>query len=390
MSPRFWFTTLLLAVAFASSAPAAAQPLISSPVNGTRGIDSGAALTLAWTSVPKAEAYTVEMSENSSFSPLMPLANAQVKAIPGALGQTYTVAFSDETTLNPGRTYHWRVTATTEGGSTTSSQAATFSTVADPFAAIADHGFSLTRAEDGVNKDKPAAVGFIREGGPAPSQQVFAEFLFGWEGPETFVPRTGPLSIGPALSYAGKMSSAKNNEDTLAKLAGGIIADIGFDRHSLYQTLDLTYEGDQQFDDAEFTFDYLLTYSGPLIGRFLPIAATAPAQVLVRPYFLAVVADKEAVSGDRKTRVGTQLDLKLRLNVISRALGISQTLVSVTDRYLWLEGYNRERANYLTAALDFSIAKGLSLGYLYKHGHDAPAFKGVTRQALTIGVGFGS
>ena len=28
--------------------------------------------------------------------------------------------------------------------------------------------------------------------------------------------------------------------------------------------------------------------------------------------------------------------------------------------------------------------------YLYEHGHDAPAFKGVTRQALTIGVGFGS
>ena len=57
---------------------------------------------------------------------------------------------------------------------------------------------------------------------------------------------------------------------------------------------------------------------------------------------------------------------------------------------LWLDGYNRERANYVTAALHFSIAKGLSLGYLYKHGHDAPAFKGVTRQALTIGVGFGS
>ena len=186
------------------------------------------------------------------------------------------------------------------------------------------------------------------------------------------------------------MSSDRNNEDTLAKLAGGVIADIGFARHSLYQTVDLSYEGDQQFDDAEFTFDYLLTYSGPLIGRFLPIAATAPAQILVRPYFLAVVADKEAVSGDRKARVGTQLDLKLRLNFISRTLGISQTLVSVSDRYLWLTGYNRERANYLTAALDFSIARGLSLGYLYKHGHDAPAFKGVTRQALTIGVGFGS
>ena len=153
MRPRFWFASLLLAAALAWSAPAAAQPLISSPVSGTRGIDSGGALTLTWTSVPRAEMYTVEMSENGSFMPLMSLANAQVKAVPNTLSQSYTVAFSDETTLSPGRTYHWRVTATVEGGSTTTSQAATFSTVADPFAAIADHGFSLTRAEDGVNNN---------------------------------------------------------------------------------------------------------------------------------------------------------------------------------------------------------------------------------------------
>ena len=188
MSPRFWFPSLLLAAALAWSEPAGGQPLISSPVSGTRGIDSGAALTLAWTSVPKAETYTVEMSENASFMPLLSLANAQVKAVPGSLGQSYTVVFSDETKLNPGRTYHWRVTATIEGGSTTTSQAATFSTVADPFAAIADHGLSLTRAEDGVNKDKPAAVGFIREGGPAPSQQVFAEFSSGGRDPKRSYP----------------------------------------------------------------------------------------------------------------------------------------------------------------------------------------------------------
>ena len=392
---RFSWTVFLTSL-LAAVTSASAQPLISSPVTGTRGLDSEAALTLAWTTVPNATSYTVELSDNKGLMPLLPLENAQVKAVPGALGQIYVVAFTDATTLEAGRTYYWRVVAAVDGGVTLASSVATFSTVADPFAVLASHGFSLTRAEDGVDKDKPAAFGFIRQGGVAPSQQVFAEFLVGWAGPEWFLPRTGPFSLSPSVGFAGKMSSDRANEDTLAKVLGGVIADLSFgDRvvHSFYQTLNLAYEGNQAFDEANLTVDYLVTYSGPAIGRFLPRSAAAPAQLLVRPYLLAVIVDKEdedpAAPDEGQTRIGPQVDLKLRLNAVSRALGISQTLLSLTDRYWLLAGYSRDAANYLTVSLDFTIAKGLSIGYAYKHGHDAPAFKGVTRQALTIGIGFG-
>jgi len=397
MRPRTsisWTAFLIALVAAVSSA--SAQPLISSPVTGTRGLDPEAALTLAWTTVPNATSYTVELSENMAFMPPLPLQNAQVKAVSSALGQTYVVAFTDGTTLEPGRTYYWRVVTAVEGGGTLTSSVATFSTVADPFAALASHGVSLTRVEDGVDKDKPAAIGFIRQGGAAPSQQVFAEFLVGWAGPERFLPRTGPFSLAPSVGFAGKMSSDKENEDTLAKVAGGVITDLSFGDtviHSVYQTFDIAYEGNQAFDEANLTFNYLVTYSGPVIGRFLPRSAAVPAQILVRPYLLAVVVDKEDERSEApengQTRVGPQFDVKLRLNVISRALGISQTLLSLTDRYIWLDGYHRDTANYFTASLDFTIAKGLTIGYAYKHGYDAPAFKGVTRQALTIGIGFG-
>ena len=45
--------------------------------------------------------------------------------------------------------------------------------------------------------------------------------------------------------------------------------------------------------------------------------------------------------------------------------------------------------NYLTASLDFQIARGFSVGYAFKRGEDAPTFLGVNRMALTIGIGFG-
>src|SRR5581483_3097921 len=95
--------SLLLALALATlSWPAAAQPpLISSPASGTLGLDPEAALSLAWTTVPNATSYRVELSEHPSFQPLLPLKDAQVPAQPGRLGQSYLVQFTDDTTLQP-------------------------------------------------------------------------------------------------------------------------------------------------------------------------------------------------------------------------------------------------------------------------------------------------
>jgi len=373
----------------------AQAPLISSPSSGTLGLDPEAALTLAWTTVQGATSYLVELSDREPFQPL-PLKDARVPAQAGALGQAYRVQFADETTLQAGHKYYWRVSATVNGTLSTSA-VATFTTASDPFGALARHHLSLTRAEDGVDKDKPATIAFIRQGGSAPTDQLRAEFLLGWNGRQRAVPQQGSFFITPAAFFAGKMSSDKEAEDTLAKIGGGIALDwssketttegkrVGPTR-SLFQTVDVAYEGDQAFGGANLMMDYLLTFSGSGVGRFYPGAASAPAQLLVRPYLLVAIVKGD----DVQTRVGPQLDVKVRHNVVARALGISGALLSVTDRWYSLSGYTRDDANYFTASMDFKVAKGFSVGYAYNRGNDAPAFKGVNRMAITAGLGFGS
>ena len=384
-----WLVVMILA------APGAAQPttqpgapLISSPVSGTRGVDPDKPLMLAWTTVPDATAYLVELSEDDTFTKVLPLKDARVAAQPGQLGQTYLVQFADETAIAPGKTYYWRVTASVSGG--VRSAVATFTTAGDPFKWLADHNLSLTRADDGVDKDKPATVGFIRQGGTAPSEEFAAEFLLGWEGTPKPV---GSLFLSPSIDFAGKMSSDRDAEDTLAKIRGGVLVDWSFGQtpvRSLYQTLDIGYEGDQAFDNSSVLIEYLLTYSGPGVGRYYPGAATQPVQLLIRPYLLAGLGKNQGGdSSDWLRRVGPQLDVKLRLNLLARALGISGALLAFTDRWYVLSGYERDTANYFTVSMDLMVAKGFAFGYSYKRGYDAPLFRGVNRMALTVGLGFG-
>jgi hypothetical protein len=380
----------LAAPGAAQPATQSAAPLISSPVSGTRGVDSDTPLTLAWTTVANATSYLVELSETDAFTTLLPLKDARVAAQPGQLGQIYLVQFADDTAIVPGKTYYWRVTASVGGGDVRSA-VAMFTTAGDPFKWLTDHHFSLTRADDGVDKDKPATVGFIRQGGAAPSEQVAAEFLLGWEGNSKPV---GSLFLSPSFDFAGKMSSNKEAEDTLAKIRGGVLIDWSFGQtptRSLYQTLDVGYEGDQAFDNSSLQIQYLLTYSGPGIGRYFPGSPAQPLQLLVRPYLLAAFGkDQDDEPSEWLRRVGPQLDVKLRLNFLARALGISGTLVALTDRWYALSGYERDAANYFTVSVDLMVAKGFAFGYTYKRGYDAPTFTGVNRMALTIGLGFGS
>ncbi len=384
---------VFLVLLVTTAGPVTAQPLVSSPANGTVGLDPAVALTLAWTTVPNASEYVVELSESQSFLPLLPLKDAFMPAQAGHLGQTYLVQFTDDTVLQAGRTYYWRVTAVVTGARVTSATA-TFTTASDPFGWLAHHKFALTRSEDGVDKDKPATVGFIRQGGDKVSQQVVAEFLLAWQGRATFIPRDGSFALSPSFAFAGKMSSDRAAHDTLARVAGGVIADWSFGQtptRSLYQTLNVTYEGDQAFDQAKVLLDYLLTYSGPGVGRFYPASAAAPVQILFRPYLLAAFGKQTAAAAsmrDTRTRAGPQLDVKVRLNLLARALGLSGSLLAVTDRWYSLAGYERDSGNFFTASLDFQIAKGFTFGYIFTRGRDAPAFKGVNQMALTVGVGF--
>lgn len=77
----------------------------------------------------------------------------------------------------------------------------------------------------------------------------------------------------------GKLSTDSETEDTLSRVGGGFAFDWAVDTdvrgrvRSVYQTLDIAYEGDQSFDDAALLVEYLVTYSGPGIGAFYPTRA---------------------------------------------------------------------------------------------------------------------
>lgn len=389
---------LPLVFLLATHASGQEPPLISSPVTGTHGLDSTKPLTLAWTTVTGAASYLVEVSEDPQFASLLPLSGTSVQANPNVLGQSYDIKFLNSgDSLKARQVYYWRVTAILQNGQHLTSLTAVFITAADPFKKLADLGFALTRTEDGVNKDKPATLSFIRKGSKADEQQYIAEFLAVWRGGDYFPSPGSRFSFSPSVAVAGKLTDESENIDTLAKISIGVINDVLLREtpmvQSLYHSLNLTYEGDQDFESRKALAEYLLTYSSRRIGRFSGGPAN-PVQSFFRPFIGLTYGKNIEVGDSRETedtifRIVPQADLKFRLNFLSRGMGISSALLSITDKYYILPSEERDRFNFFTASLDLELAKGFSTGLSFKNGHDAPKFEGVNTLALTFGVKIG-
>ena len=369
-------------------------PLISTPVSGTHGLDSTKAITLGWTSVTNAASYLVEVSEDMPFATLLPLSGTNILANPSLTGQSYIISAGS---LKAKQVYYWRVTAILQDGQRLTSLPAVFITAADPFKKLADRGFALTRTEDGVNKDKPATLSFIRKGSDADEQQYIAEFLATWKGGDYFPSPGSRFSFSPSVALAGKLTDESETTDTLVKIGIGVINDVLLREtptvQSLYHSLSLTYEGDQEFESRKMLAEYILTYTSNWSGRFSG-GPEDSVQVFFRP-FIGLTYGKNIEVGDSMEtentifRIVPQADLKFNLNFLSRGMGISRALLSVTDKYYMLPNEERDEFNFFTASLDLELAKGLGVGLSFKNGHDAPKFEGVNTLALTFGVKIG-
>lgn len=377
---------------------AAAEPLVSTPQIGAV-IDSTKTVTLGWTSEPNAAKYMVELSESQDFGTLIALKDAEVVATAGETGASYDVAFaSEDESLKPGRTYFWRANAILQNGTRVSGQTGAFRTARSPFASLAENGFSLTRAEEGVDKDKPATLSFIRKGNDEGEEQYIAEFLLAWQGEDHFFPNSrSPFAWSPSVRGAGKLTNDSTDIDTLAKVAAGVVTDWSFrdGAVTLHQNLSAVYEGDQEFDERNRLVEYLTTISAGSIGTYVPRFGNA-IQTRWRPYLGLAYGDKVDVADDSTVteedvyRIVPQLDVTVRLNAIRDLLGITDVLLSANHKIYFRPYEDRDRLNYFTAALDFEIGTGFTTGLLFKNGYDAPKFKGVNTLALTFGVTFGS
>ena len=382
---------------------ATAEPLVSTPQIGAV-VDSAKTVTLGWTAEPNAAKYVVELSETADFATLLALKDAEITSTVGETGASYDIAFATEgQSLEPGKIYYWRANAILQNGDVVKGQTGAFRTARSPFAALAKKGFSLTRAEEGVDKDKPATLSFIRKGDDEGEQQYIAEFLLAWQGEDFFFPNEkSPFSWSPSASVAGKLTNDSTDIDTLAKVAAGVVTTWSFrdGALTLHQNLSAVYEGDQEFDDRNRIVEYLGTITVGSIGRFVPLSHYHRSlgdsiELRWRPYVGLAYGDKIDVADDATVtesdvyRIVPQLDVTLRLKKIRNLLGITDVLLSANDKVYFQPNEERDRLNYFTAALDFEIGTGFTTGLSFKNGYDAPKFKGINTLALTFGVTFG-
>jgi len=383
----------LLLIAFALGA----EPMVSTPQIGAI-VDSTKTVTLGWTSELNAAKYVIELSESPEFRRLLALKDAEITATQGETGASYDIAFAnDDESLKPGQTYFWRASAILQDGTRVAGQVGAFTTARNPFASLAAHGFSLTRAEEGVDKDKPATLSFIRKGADEGEEQYIAEFLLAWQGEDRFFPNPrSPFAWSPAARVAGKLTNDSSEIDTLAKIAAGVVTDWSFrdGRVTLHQNLSAVYEGDQEFDNRNRLVEYLGTISAGSIGTYVPRFGNA-IQTRWRPYLGLTYGDKVDVADDATVteenvfRIVPQLDVTVRLNAIKNLLGITDVLLSANHKIYFQPNEERDRLNYFSAALDFEIGTGFTTGLAFKNGYDAPKFKGVNTLALTFGITFG-
>lgn len=375
----------------------AQAPLLSSPVSGTHGVDAAETVTVAWNAVTGAKSYMVEVSETKDLSRLLNLKDATVEAEPTASGQTYDIAFADDNeSLKANQIYYWRVKVVMPDGQSFPSEHWHFTTAADPFKWLADRNIAVTRAEDGVDKDKPATLSFIRKGDDEGEEQYIAEFLATWEGKSRYPAPTSNASFSPSAAIAGKLTNDSTDIDTLAKISAGVINDIAIQRRglrSIYQSLNASYEGDQEFESRKALLEYLVTFSSDWVGQYKGEENDA-IRAFFRPYVGIAYGKNIEVgdSGETKDqiyRIVPQVDLKFRLNFLSRAIGISNVLLSLTDKIYLLPNEERDRLNFFTASIDFEVAKGFTAGLTFNNGYDAPKFEGVNNLALTFGFKVG-
>ena len=132
--PKFWLkrayvsACLLIAVAIGSyAATIPSAPVLVTPTNGslswlTCGIDPGWGLYLEWDTVVNATSYSVEVSTSSAFSSTISntFGGTLITYSPGLVGEAFGLAVGD--------TYYWRANASDTSGTSSWSNAWSFTT----------------------------------------------------------------------------------------------------------------------------------------------------------------------------------------------------------------------------------------------------------------------
>ena len=358
-------------------------------------------LTLFWTTPEHITSYKVQMSEDPTFSTLLPLKDATDIA-PGKRGSAeYEVALTSGV-IAKNREYFWRVIGKCEPnvrcpgpGNTQTSDTAEFMTAREPFAVLKAKGWSLSRGSSDEDKVKPAEFSFSEERHAKPIYS--ADYLLAWH--RDHAADAHQASYSPYFSTQGALTDNPETTDASWNASIGARYDRSWQANSLSPVNSLIVTGSGRYEASQDgkTRKQLLDLTGTVtlhklgIGRYVPW--TRWFSVLWRPY-LTVDWGHTSSRGDsaeeesRVERIVPQVAVAMRLHGIRRALNLRDVVLSMTDSAYWLPGEANKRHNLFDSSLDLTITKGFSVGVQFKSGKEAPKFAGQRTVGLTLGLGF--
>jgi len=380
--------TLLVALLLAVAAPLAAADTItlSTPRDRKVGVNPSE-VVLGWLPLDRDETgtkYTVEMSTASDFSSLVPLEKAAVEYDKNkSASLSYMVSLPNQQKLADGTRYYWRVVRECAGCVPVRSEAREF-TIARKFFGNAPIKISQTALGD--NAAKPAKFKFIRtpDKNTGENENTYsADFAVQYTWEKKF--REIGSSILTPTAYLESVLNSSTDADTAIRVAGGL--EHVFPR--LVNTYVIKLEGDQDLDKrnalAEATF---APSFGKYIGAGFPCAGGNRCTfqpTLITAYGRTLKRTSTTKTDDSVVRLGVDLALLVDLYPLSQRLNVPVTF-SFTDTAYYLPDENEERKNLLKAAIDLEVASGVTVGVEYKHGAQAPEFKGTHSIGLTLGL----
>ncbi len=386
MLTEILFVTIL-SLAPDDSLSALIPPTLSTPQNGATGLPTSK-LKLSWLAVPGAESYTVELSTDPRFENKMKLEKSLVEPAANRADLDYTVTPTKPAKLQPSTQYFWRVTANcpqkVAGCRAATSESWQFRT---KFAT--SFPFLLTQTVDGEGAKKPAQFKYAHsiEKGTVAS----ADFALQWRGHEHSL--AGHHGILGLAYLEGVIKSNSEPADTAVRPAVGFVHDVAGESWSLSTLGVVSHESDQRFHTRKLLsiLEGTPSYDAVAMGTALPRDSTRDVQFLWQPtlgitYGRTLAAGDSVEAEDTVERYSLQVDCVVFLNSAARSLNLREVRLSVSDKG-WLLPLERERKhNLVSASLSFPVAEKVSVGLAFKHGRDAPEFKGTHDYGLTVGV----
>ena len=388
---RITFVLLLMIVV--QSAAAQMRPLRPTDDEASVSIEN---LELEWDPDPNRTSYTVEMSTSETMVALLPLKNATF-TYDRAQSATvsYKVALEDDAELRPNTRYYWRVTANCPTGQPTCepvvSDVQLFRTARDAAQVVGDYPIKLTQTVKGDNATEPAKFAFVREPDEDSGENentYTADFALQWK-PKA-VKRFSARNSIQGLAYLEGVLNSSSDKDTAIRVAGGAEHVLSFGGgRGFVNSYVIKLEGDQDLDTRDLLLEAMSTIISPAIsagyGRKCHLGTCMWEPTVIAAFGRTLERAATTRTDESVVRLGLDVTIQVRLDAFERRFNVPAT-ISLSDTAYYLPDEDEERKNLLTAAIDFGIADNYSVGLSYKHGAEAPEFKGTHSLGLTIGI----